>query len=120
MARLSFPREQVQEVFDWQKALGADNFSLAKDQGVYICGDPVAKENPKNEWDTDNKLAYAKGCNPETDDDWYEEARHKVGGDDFGEQLPLQWLELFLTHQHYANKKVMVINVGATQISLGK
>ncbi|EAP6826414.1 DUF3085 domain-containing protein [Salmonella enterica] len=35
------------------------------------------------------KVAYAKGCHPEKDDNWWETARTEVGGDDFGEPLDL-------------------------------
>ena len=36
-------------------------------------------------------VAYAKGCNPKKDAEWYDTARALVGGDDFGETL--HWAE---------------------------
>ncbi|EKQ2080623.1 DUF3085 domain-containing protein [Salmonella enterica] len=35
------------------------------------------------------KVAWAKGCHPQKDDNWWETARTEVGGDDFGESLDL-------------------------------
>lgn len=35
-------------------------------------------------------VAYANGCNPDAPDSW-EHCRELVGGDDFGELLPLSW-----------------------------
>lgn len=34
-------------------------------------------------------MAYAKGCHPEKDDNWWDTARAEVGGDDFGESIDL-------------------------------
>lgn len=35
------------------------------------------------------KVAYARGCHPEKDEDWWDTARAEAGGDDFGESLDL-------------------------------
>lgn len=65
---------------------------LVHDQGVYLISNAIAPDlaDPK---DVDRQharrfVAYASGCNPETDRDWYETARDMVGGDDFAETLP--------------------------------
>lgn len=116
MARISFAREGVKKLYDYIKGQGGNTFALAKDQGLYLCGNPVKHEDGSYT----NEVVYASGCNPDTDDDWYERARDLVGGDDFGENLPLQWLDVFLNHPHYASRQVMALNVGKTQISLGK
>jgi hypothetical protein len=47
---------------------------MAKDHGAYVGAYYEGKT-----W-----LKYFKGCNPEKDSDFYETARHKFGGDDFG------------------------------------
>ncbi len=64
---------------------------LCHDDGVYLMsngmpGDPLDGE------DTDQKyfrhyVAYAHGCNPQRDADWYDTAHDLVGGDDFAETL---------------------------------
>jgi Protein of unknown function (DUF3085) len=70
---------------------------LVHDQGVYL----MSNGRPRDIVDadaTDRKdesinegrsfVAYATGCDPEIDEDWYDTARALVGGDDFGEWLP--------------------------------
>ena len=56
---------------------------LAKDQGVYF----LAEHGERRPDGRVKLLAYAVGCNPDTDpfDDWWELARTELGGDDFGE-----------------------------------
>ncbi|NPX93950.1 DUF3085 domain-containing protein [Pseudomonas aeruginosa] len=56
---------------------------LAKDQGVYF----LAEQGARRPDGRVKLLAYAVGCNPDTDpfDDWWELARAELGGDDFGE-----------------------------------
>ena len=56
---------------------------LAKDQGVYF----LAERGDRRSDGRVKLLAYAVGCNPDTDpfDDWWELARAELGGDDFGE-----------------------------------
>ena len=61
---------------------------LAKDQGVYF----LAERGERRPDGRVKLLAYAVGCDPETDpfDDWWELARAEFGGDDFGEFFALQ------------------------------
>lgn len=56
---------------------------LAKDQGVYF----LAERGERRPDGRVKLLAYAVGCNPDTDpfDDWWELARAELGSDDFGE-----------------------------------
>ena len=56
---------------------------LAKDQGVYF----LAEQGERRPDGRVKLLAYAVGCNPDTDpfDGWWELARAELGGDDFGE-----------------------------------
>ena len=56
---------------------------LVKDQGVYF----LAERGERRPDGRVKLLAYAVGCNPDTDpfDDWWELARAELGGDDFGE-----------------------------------
>ena len=56
---------------------------LVKDQGVYF----LAEHGERLPEGRQKRIAYAVGCNPDTDpfDDWWERARTELGGDDFGE-----------------------------------
>ena len=56
---------------------------LVKDQGVYF----LAERGERRPDGRVKLLAYAVGCNPDTDpfDGWWELARAEFGGDDFGE-----------------------------------
>lgn len=59
------------------------------DSGIYLmsAGTPgllVEEGKPSH------VVAYAKGCSPDAPDSW-EHCRELVGGDDFGELLPLDW-----------------------------
>lgn len=56
------------------------------DHGVYLMSNAKRTEEEVKKYDY---ITYAKGCNPNTDEDFYEEARYLVGGDDFGETLPV-------------------------------
>lgn len=67
------------------------------DHGVYLMSNAKDRDliNP-----TDPKskayVVYAEDCNPDIDQDWWDNSRDKVGGDDFVEALPIadDWLEL--------------------------
>ncbi|AKU48486.1 DUF3085 domain-containing protein [Xanthomonas arboricola] len=56
---------------------------LVKDQGVYF----LAEHGERRPGGRVKLLAYAVGCNPDTDpfDNWWELARDELGGDDFAE-----------------------------------
>ncbi len=56
---------------------------LVKDQGVYF----LAERGERRPDGRQKLLAYAVGCNPDTDpfDSWWELARFELGGDDFAE-----------------------------------
>ena len=66
------------------------------DQGVYLMSngqprDLVIAEDGK----ASSYVAYAQHCHPEHDEDWWENSRELVGGDDFGEVFLVseRWLE---------------------------
>lgn len=61
------------------------------DQGVYL----MSNGEPRDLVDGSAYVAYADGCNPNEDAvsfnaDWWETSRSLVGGDDFGEVIPIQ------------------------------
>ena len=45
-----------------------------------------------------NSVIYAKGCDPQKDEDCYETARHLVGGSDFANDIPIEWIETVANH----------------------
>jgi hypothetical protein len=109
MAKLVFNVEEVRNIYDHAKAAlkhsapiidyvgpkyeavygpAEPALYLVHDQGVYLmsAGLPaqcVKKGEPRQ------VVAYAKGCNPDKDEDWWENSNYLVGGDDFGELVPL-------------------------------
>jgi hypothetical protein len=109
MAKLIFNAEDVKRVVEHSLAAPeqrnvayrdeqpvAKAVLLVHDQGIYLMsnGLPVDPLDPKQ--DTTQQYfpcfcAYAKGCHPKNDEDWWERARELVGGDDFGQTLP--WAE---------------------------
>ncbi len=58
---------------------------LVHDSGVYIMSNasPADLEGPRS------YVAYAEGCDPSKDYDYYQTSRSLVGGDDFGEVIKL-------------------------------
>ena len=53
---------------------------LVHDQGVYLM--PGIEKGGKAE-----HVIYARGCNPDTSEDWWDRSRDLVGGDDFAESV---------------------------------
>ena len=64
----------------------APSVLLVHDQGVYLMSNGEPRDLIKGS--KQSFVAYALGCDPRTDADWYDTAHHLVGGDDFGECLP--------------------------------
>lgn len=60
---------------------------LVHDQGVYLMSNGTPPDLLK-EGEPRRYCAYAEGCHPEKNDDWWDTARDLVGGDDFAETLP--------------------------------
>jgi Protein of unknown function (DUF3085) len=78
---------------DWSKVQGGraamnvpaqPNVILVHDQGVYLMSNGEPRDIVMG---TRSFCAYAKGCNPDKDEDWHETANRLVGGDDFGDHL---------------------------------
>ncbi|MGJ8653019.1 MAG: DUF3085 domain-containing protein [Opitutaceae bacterium] len=59
---------------------------IVGDDGVYIIGNEDAEEAPIKS----GLIAYAKGCNPRVDEDWWGNKRASFGGDDGAEFLELE------------------------------
>lgn len=87
------------------------------DEGVYLMsnGEPRDLIENLDGPPTGSFCAYARGCNPKADADWYDTARSLVGGDDFGETL--HWAEE-IKQQLDAGATVIVLSVSRNQIEL--
>ncbi|NCG54499.1 DUF3085 domain-containing protein [Serratia fonticola] len=56
---------------------------IVKDWGIYIMSAQGKRENGKH------RVAYAQGCDPDKNPDWYDVCHAEADGDDFGEVLCL-------------------------------
>ena len=56
---------------------------LVKDRGVYLMS-ATGEMTPRG-----RRVAYARGCNPLKDENWWETARDEVGEDNFGMVIKL-------------------------------
>lgn len=62
---------------------------LVHDDGVYLMSNGLPPDLLDGTPDHGRRfVAYAEGCDPQRDPDWWETARLLVGGDDFSETLP--------------------------------
>jgi hypothetical protein len=102
--------EQRPQVVDYNddgpvySAADAPAVLLVHDEGVYL----MSNGKPSDPLG-DGKgcyVAYAAGCNPKSDSDWYDTARDLVGGDDFSEQLP--WAELIKAFIDAGEKEIII------------
>lgn len=65
---------------------------LVHDQGLYLMTSSLRAEG------SDSALcAFAVGCDPSKDEDWYDEARAICGGDDFGEEVNAAEIDALLS-----------------------
>jgi hypothetical protein len=105
MARLTFKAAEVKRVVDHALASSA-GMLLVHDQGVYLMsrGDPPDLLKPDK---PGRYVAYARGLSP-ADDNWWEKAREAVGGDDFAESLPLDWVKAIRTKIERGDKTVIL------------
>jgi len=90
-------------------------FSFVKDDGIYIMA--ATKERLPGE-DTLNFVVYAEGYDPRKDDDVWMRSREAVGGDDFGEGLPLEWLEMAVENAEASGIDMMIIKVTKSGMQL--
>ncbi|OKO99410.1 DUF3085 domain-containing protein [Xenorhabdus eapokensis] len=68
---------------------------LVGDHGVYLITNAKADGSPSSR----GTVAYANGCNPESDDDFYENKRNLFGGDDGSVRIPSSWAKWALQHK---------------------
>tara|TARA_R110000787_G_scaffold86717_2_gene184860 strand:- start:310 stop:672 length:363 start_codon:yes stop_codon:yes gene_type:complete len=83
MPQITLSKNQVTKLSKFMRKHDSENWFLAKDQGAYVGATGGSHEDGNFE----NCLYYFKGCDPNKDEFFYDTAREKFGGDDFGEQF---------------------------------
>ena len=68
---------------------------LVGDHGVYLITNAKMDGSPSSR----GTVAYANGCNPELDDDFYENKRNLFGGDDGSVRIPYDWAKWAIQHK---------------------
>lgn len=63
-------------------------FLFVHDRGVYLMSNGNPRDAVEEGKNAAAYVAYAKDCHPERDEDYWENARDLVGGDDFVEYIP--------------------------------
>lgn len=116
--------EHSQKAQSWQKSYDGkemrNTFCLVHDDGVYIMSaaqprDLIKAKSPNGLHDIETSfVTHAERCDPKKDpDDFWENSRELVGGDDFVEYLPLEWLQKTVE----ASNGSLIINVSANEIT---
>lgn len=107
MPSITLKRAQVAELVRFCAEHKEDKFFVAKDHGAYVGANTGKDETFKS------IIYYFPKCDPEKDQDWYENASDLFGGDDFGEMLPVDWLAKCIVDKRSA----MRINVNKRSIT---
>ena len=104
MSMLKFDINKVRELVS--KADANTPLTLVGDHGVYLMSFSQKK---------DRTIVYAEGCNPDTDDDFYENKRALYGGDDGGDDIssPAELSQIIAT-----SKKWLTIKLTATELDV--
>lgn len=108
MPTLTLNKEEANDLAKFLKENSCESYFIAKDQGAYVGACAGSKEDGTFK----NILFYFKDCNPEKDEDWWENSDRKFGGDDFGEHFPAKD---FIKIQDQIGGKV-AFNVGRNQV----
>jgi hypothetical protein len=97
---LVFKKSDVETLI--KKLSPNDKVTLAGDHGVYLMSfaEKTLKENEKR------TVAYAVGCNPDMDEDWYDTKGIKYGGDDGADDLCAAWE---ISHLLRSRKELLVV-----------
>lgn len=61
------------------------------DRGIYLMSNGIPRDHDAVQ--SGSHVVYAQYCNPHEDEDWYDNSRELVGGDDFAEviRIPKSW-----------------------------
>jgi len=118
---LSAPRHQdhvVGYTDDFQAITepGEPSIVLVHDDGVYLMSNGLPRDLISgSQKDGRSFVAYANGCHPEKDSDWWNTSCALVGGDDFAETLP--WAQ-DVAALIAGGAKHIVLEVGGDTIAL--
>jgi len=96
---------------------------LVGDHGLYMMAG--SKENfPRKDGGEGSHVVYAKGCNPDLDEDFYDNKKALFGGDDGVLSIPLAWVEiarkLAKAKGVPEDKAKFIINLNSKSFSLSK
>ena len=116
MTTASITKSQAKKLYDFCVEHECKEFFFAKDHGAYFAATTRSSEDNTFK----NSIQYLKGCNPDSDEDYYEEARHKFGGDDFGDHLPTTWLKVFFTEKRFEKKRMFSVRFNKNSILLAE
>lgn len=114
MTIASISRENAKALLDFCRKHGLDEFFFAVDHGAYF-GANVGKHGTES---FAKCIHFLEGCDPDKDEDWYNNAHTRFGGDDVGEFLPIEWLTIFCENPVYKAKNRFTVNFGRTQVKL--
>ncbi|MGF6282316.1 hypothetical protein ABH908_000200 [Pseudomonas frederiksbergensis] len=84
--KIELSRVQVQQLVDHCEKHNLKQWFIAKNQGAYVGA--LAGPAEEQKW-----IFFFKGCDPQKDQDWYDTARAKFGGDDFSEMQDIESLK---------------------------
>lgn len=104
--------------FFWPSASKIDpekvqpSLSLVGDHGVYLMTNAKLEGTPSSR----GTVVYAEGCNPDLDEDFYENKELLFGGDDGSVPLPVSWAKWAIS----ANKLKCKVKLGSNSIELIK
>ena len=89
---------------------------LVKDEGIYLMSPGIHPDAEPQQRPARAPVAYASGFDPTRDDRMavWDRARDAVGGDDFAEAVPLEWVDAALA----ARAPAFVLDFGADAIGL--
>ncbi len=105
-------RFDAKQILDLTAALKpSDPVVLVGDHGVYI----MSVEGPKKDDGSAKIVVYAEGCNPETDEDYYDNKRDIFGGDDGVEDIGTA---LEIARLAKVAKKSLLVKLTATRITM--
>lgn len=107
MARLSFDRKTLNELLQQAITTHARQLILVGDHGVYFMN--PAQPPPRT-------CVYATGCNPSTDEAWYDLKRRTFGGDDGSEPFQLASIARWL--KPHRQRDAVIMEISASKIVL--
>lgn len=98
----------------WSDEPPAPRLFFVHDQGVYL----MSNGDPKDMVTVNGRemayVAYAENCNPNVDEDWWDNSRDLVGGDDFAETIKAD-RDFLMKCDRYEEVHV---DISATQIAV--